>query len=183
MITHAKDVAEFTVPVRALHVTDAQQLAKEGPVDSEATRVGQAHGDQLEEILHLPPETIALAGEGDEAAMRACDEQPSRTPNTPPPGNVPPWARTYKRPGARRSNSSTVLWWPKARRSGLRQGQCRVDRHRQACRTQRAEPGSAAHHRVAAELSRLAPRLPDGRLGAFEMYSPVRSSFIEVDRT
>jgi 2-dehydropantoate 2-reductase len=25
--------------------------------------------------LHLPPETIALAGEGDEAAMRTCDEQ------------------------------------------------------------------------------------------------------------
>jgi 2-dehydropantoate 2-reductase len=42
---------------------------------SEAIRVGQAHGYQLEEILHLPPETIALAGEGDEAAMRACDEQ------------------------------------------------------------------------------------------------------------
>ena len=35
----------------------------------------QAHGYQLEEILHLPPETIARAGEGDEAAMRACDEQ------------------------------------------------------------------------------------------------------------
>ena len=29
----------------------------------------------LEEILHLPPETIARAGEGDETAMRACDEQ------------------------------------------------------------------------------------------------------------
>ena len=42
---------------------------------SEAIRVGQAHGYQLEEILHLAPETIALAGEGDEAAMRACDEQ------------------------------------------------------------------------------------------------------------
>jgi len=42
---------------------------------SEAIRVGQAHGYQLEEILHLPPEAIALAGEGDEAAMRACDEQ------------------------------------------------------------------------------------------------------------
>ena len=42
---------------------------------SEAIRVGQAHGYQLEEVLHLPPETIALAGEGDEAAMRACDEQ------------------------------------------------------------------------------------------------------------
>src|ERR1700710_1742661 len=42
---------------------------------SEAIRVGQAHGYQLEEILHLDPETIALAGEGDQAAMRACDEQ------------------------------------------------------------------------------------------------------------
>src|SRR5664279_5623172 len=42
---------------------------------SEAIRVGQAQGYQLEEILHLPPETIARAGEGDEASMRACDEQ------------------------------------------------------------------------------------------------------------
>ncbi len=32
-VTHAKDVPEFTVPVRALHVTDAQSLAKEQPVD------------------------------------------------------------------------------------------------------------------------------------------------------
>src|SRR5437870_12204613 len=42
---------------------------------SEAIRVGQAHGYQLEEILHLPPETIACAGGGGEAAMRACAEQ------------------------------------------------------------------------------------------------------------
>ncbi len=42
---------------------------------SEAIRVGLAHGYQLEEILHLPPETIAKAGEGDAEAMRACDEQ------------------------------------------------------------------------------------------------------------
>ncbi len=42
---------------------------------SEAIRVGQALGYQLEEILHLPPETIARAGEGDEAAMHACDGQ------------------------------------------------------------------------------------------------------------
>jgi 2-dehydropantoate 2-reductase len=41
----------------------------------EAIRVGQAYGYQLEEILHLPPETIARAGEGDVAAMAACDEQ------------------------------------------------------------------------------------------------------------
>jgi 2-dehydropantoate 2-reductase len=42
---------------------------------SEAIRVGQAHGYQLEEILHLAPETIARAGEGDEEAMRICDAQ------------------------------------------------------------------------------------------------------------
>jgi len=42
---------------------------------SEAIRVGQAHGYQLEEILHIEPETIARAGEGDEEAIRACDEQ------------------------------------------------------------------------------------------------------------
>ena len=42
---------------------------------SEAIRVGQAHGYQLEEILHLAPETIARAGEGDEDAMRSCDAQ------------------------------------------------------------------------------------------------------------
>ena len=42
---------------------------------SEAIRVGQAQGYRLEEILHLPPETIARAGEGDEAAMQACDAQ------------------------------------------------------------------------------------------------------------
>ena len=32
-VTHAMKEPEFTVPVRALHVTDAQQLAKEKPVD------------------------------------------------------------------------------------------------------------------------------------------------------
>src|SRR5262249_51146386 len=42
---------------------------------SEAIRVGQAQGYQLEEILHLPPETIARAGEGDEAAMRSYEQQ------------------------------------------------------------------------------------------------------------
>jgi 2-dehydropantoate 2-reductase len=42
---------------------------------SEAIRVGQAHGYQLEDIMLMSPETIARAGEGDEAAMKACDEQ------------------------------------------------------------------------------------------------------------
>src|SRR5262249_40435646 len=38
---------------------------------SEAIRVGQALGYQLEEIMHLPPETIARAGDGDPEARRA----------------------------------------------------------------------------------------------------------------
>ena len=42
---------------------------------SEAIRVGQALGYSLEEIVHLPPETIARAGEGDAAAIEAADAQ------------------------------------------------------------------------------------------------------------
>lgn len=41
---------------------------------SEAIRVGQALGYQLEEILHLAPETIARAGEGDPEATHRVDE-------------------------------------------------------------------------------------------------------------
>jgi 2-dehydropantoate 2-reductase len=62
-------------------LTGSQMLANE-PIrrfstrlGSEAIRVGQALGYQLEDILHLPPETIARAGEGDAGAIRACDEQ------------------------------------------------------------------------------------------------------------
>ncbi len=41
---------------------------------SEAIRVGQALGYDLEEILHLDPEVIARAGEGDAAATAAYDQ-------------------------------------------------------------------------------------------------------------
>ena len=41
---------------------------------SEAIRVGQAMGYALEEIVHMNPEVIARAGEGDAAARRAYDE-------------------------------------------------------------------------------------------------------------
>jgi len=42
---------------------------------SEAVRVGQALGYELEEVFHIPPETIARAGEGD---GRALDEAEQR---------------------------------------------------------------------------------------------------------
>jgi 2-dehydropantoate 2-reductase len=41
---------------------------------SEAIRVGQALGYELEEIQHIDPEVIARAGEGDSAATREYDE-------------------------------------------------------------------------------------------------------------
>lgn len=37
--------------------------------------MGQALVYKLEEILHLAAEIIARAGEGDEASLRACDQQ------------------------------------------------------------------------------------------------------------
>jgi 2-dehydropantoate 2-reductase len=42
---------------------------------AEAIRVGEALGYALEEILHLPPETIARAGEGDAERERIVDAQ------------------------------------------------------------------------------------------------------------
>ena len=42
---------------------------------SEGIRVGQALGYKLEEILHVDPEVIARAGEGDAEAMRAYEAQ------------------------------------------------------------------------------------------------------------
>jgi 2-dehydropantoate 2-reductase len=51
---------------------------------SEAIRVGQALGYDLEEILHLDPEVIARAGEGDDAARAAYDAQ--RLADTQKPG-------------------------------------------------------------------------------------------------
>jgi 2-dehydropantoate 2-reductase len=41
---------------------------------SEAIRVGQALGYELEEVHHIDPEVIARAGEGDPAAVREYDE-------------------------------------------------------------------------------------------------------------
>jgi 2-dehydropantoate 2-reductase len=43
-------------------------------VASEAIRVGQALGYELEEIHHIDPELIAKAGEGDAVALREVDE-------------------------------------------------------------------------------------------------------------
>ena len=65
------------------------QLAQSAPIrhfqarlGSEAIRVGQALGYKLEEIGHLPPETIARAGEGNAEALAQYDAH--RLGRTPP---------------------------------------------------------------------------------------------------
>jgi len=50
---------------------------------SEAIRVGQAHGFQLEEIHHLDPEIIARTGEGDLSAKTEYDEHRLAEANKP----------------------------------------------------------------------------------------------------
>ena len=54
-----------------------QQKVRSTPLrlGSEAIRIGQAPGYKLEEIDHLPLETIARAGEGDAAALKIYDER------------------------------------------------------------------------------------------------------------
>ncbi len=55
-------------------LTDDGLRAFTARLGSEAIRVGQALGYSLEEILHLDPELIAKAGEGDSSARRQYDE-------------------------------------------------------------------------------------------------------------
>ena len=60
-ILHRPEGAETTGSHRS------KKLARVG--QSEAIRIGRARGYKLEEIDHLPPETIARACEGDLAAL------------------------------------------------------------------------------------------------------------------
>ena len=104
---------------------------------SEAIRVGQAHGYQLEEILHLPPETIARAGEGDEsgdarlrrAALQGRHAYVVRAASLDGPGHAEGPAHRDRIPqrfcGARRREGRPLL-----------QRQCRADGYRQARGTQ-----------------------------------------------
>ena len=55
-------------------ITDDGLRAFTAKLGSEAIRVGQALGYQLEEIHHIEPEIIAKAGEGDAAARRQYDQ-------------------------------------------------------------------------------------------------------------
>ena len=108
---------------------------------SEAIRVGQAHGYQLEEILHLPPETIARAGEGEETAMRACDEQRFKDGKRTSAEQRPSMGQDIQK--GRRTEIEFLNGF--VVREGEKVGlfvpcQCRADRHRQARGTYELSP-------------------------------------------
>jgi hypothetical protein len=73
-----------------------------------------AHGNQLEEILHLPPEMIARAGECDEVAMRTCDEQRFKNGKRTSSEQRPSMGQDMQE--GRRSSSSTDSWCVRGRR-------------------------------------------------------------------
>ena len=121
---------------------------------SEAIRVGQALGYELEEILHLPPETIARAGEGDPEATTgggrppACrDPESGRRRASPVDGSGHGEGPTHRDPVPQRLH--------RAQGAGDRvrhTRQCGADRHRHARREGRVAARQAAYHRPAAEL-------------------------------
>ena len=85
---------------------------------SEAIRVGQAYGYQLEEILHLPPETIARAGEGDVAAMTACDEQRFKDSKKTSSEQRPSMGQDMQKGRRTEIEFLTALWRASAKSSG-----------------------------------------------------------------
>ena len=120
---------------------------------SEAIRVGQALGYQLEEILHLPPETIARAGEGDEAAIKVCDEQRFKDSGRTAAGQRPSMGQDMQKGRRTEIEFLNGLIAREGEKAGVRvPRQRRADRHRQARRTRRAETRSQTHHRAAAKM-------------------------------
>ncbi|MFH5927401.1 ketopantoate reductase family protein [Roseomonas xinghualingensis] len=71
----ANGIAAATGLISRDAVADDQIRAFASRLGSEAIRVAQALGYQIGTILHLDPEVIARAGEGDEGARRAYDTQ------------------------------------------------------------------------------------------------------------
>ena len=120
---------------------------------SEAIRVGQALGYSLEEILHLPPETIARAGEGDAAAIEAADAQRLKDMARVSGEQRPSMGQDMMK--GRRTEIEFLNGY--VVREGAKighalPGQRGAHRHRQARGEGRAAARPAAHHGSAAEL-------------------------------
>ena len=124
---------------------------------SEAIRVGQALGYQLEDILHLRARDHRAGGRGRRggheglrrAALQGFRPHRRRPASVDGPGHA-------EGPAHRDRVPQRAWWRARARRLGVPCPRQRdADRHRQARRTGRAQARSEAHHRAAAELSLL----------------------------
>jgi 2-dehydropantoate 2-reductase len=86
-------------------------------IGSEAIRVGQAHGYQLEEILHLSRRRLRARARATRRQPAPMTNSVSRTARKRLPNSARRWARTCRRAGAPRSSSSTAMWCVRARSS------------------------------------------------------------------
>ena len=131
---------------------------------SEAIRVGQAQGYQLEEILHLPPDTIARAGEGDEAAMRDLRRAALQGRQAHVGAQRPSMGQDMQKGRRTEIEFLNGLVVREGEKLGIScPANAALTDIVTARRARRTEAGSAAHHRTAAELrgvARMAYRLP-----------------------
>ena len=120
---------------------------------SEAIRIGQARGYRPEEIDHLPPGTIARAGEGDAAALKTYDERRLSRVGRGSLDQRPSMGQDMAK--GRRTEIEYQRLCRARRRAGRDPGprQRAPRRHRQARRARRTKAGPAPHHRAAAQLT------------------------------
>ena len=86
---------------------------------SEAIRVGQAHGYQLEEFCTCRPRPLRVRARAMRRRCAPATNSVSRTARKLPRSSVPRWGRTCRKAGARRSNSSTASWCARGEKLGL----------------------------------------------------------------
>ena len=128
---------------------------------SEAIRIGEARGYKLEEIDHLPPETIARAGEGDAAALKIYDERRLSRVGRGSPDQRPSMGQDMakgRRTEIEYLNGFVVREGEQVGHAGARQRAAR--RHRQARRTRRTKAGPAPHYRPSTELRAVTMLIP-----------------------
>jgi 2-dehydropantoate 2-reductase len=141
----------------------SNQILDNGParrfstrLGSEAIRVGQALGYALEEILHLPPETLARAGEGDTEAEKnlrcparqRCEPSLVRAAPFDGPGHAEGEAHRNSVPQRLGGAGRREAWHGVPRQRAF-------DRSGDARRARRAQAGPETHRRAPAELGRI----------------------------
>ena len=133
-VTHAMKEPEFTVPVRVLHVTDAQQLAKEQPVDIAFVCMKSYDTAWATMLIRQ-----YLAPDGYVVSLQNCMNEETIA-------GVVGWGKTLGCIASSITVTRGREGWPAMPRKR------HTDGYRQARGARRAQARSAAHHGTAAEL-------------------------------